>query len=284
MLKPWAETGLIIIYIFGFSIALVGLLFEMKKFRPAYLEARKLHGIIASFFMATFEVYKKLLAAVCIMLVLVVVFNTFGKTRPIPSPTSAPSITPTIQPTPSATMHNEIKLDELDPLRKDTGAFFIQEWNKFDPIKIRHVVYTQSIGICIPKKNIQYYYENHDTERKTHHVSIEYPLENKFKTLRFAYGIDDSSFLDSGSSPPQCRFRIVIQSCNSENEFGDNENVIYETPLLNYYCPLRYSGNIDVSNVEAIRITVSWDFDVIQSKPPPFNIAIVDPILSAVEN
>jgi hypothetical protein len=53
---------------------------------------------------------------------------------------------------------------------------------------------------------------------------------------------------------------------------------------MNYRRTLRVSKDIDVSDVETIRLTVYWEFDVIQSKPLAFNVAIVNPILYTAEN
>ena len=39
------------------------------------------------------------------------------------------------------------------------------------------------------------------------------------------------------------------------------------------------SDVIDVSNVETLRLTINWLFDVLPTKPLTLNVAIVDPTL-----
>ena len=175
-------------------------------------------------------------------------------------------------------------MDEFPPLLPRADALKTNEWKPAQDISVGGETYPHSIGFCIPEKKRNDYYKYHDTERITHVEYIEYQLGYKYQTLRFDYGIDDSSFPDNVEYPPQSVFWIVIQSCNSEETLKSDENIIFQTKPLNYRRSLQSSGDIDVSGAEVVRITVFWEFDVISTKPLTFNVALINPILYAAKN
>lgn len=199
------------------------------------------------------------------------------------SPT--PTITPSAKPSPAPTKINQARLDELTPLDMEPdAAFCFQQWAYLLPIKVNDVEYEHSIGIRIPTAVSEDYKKHHDSNREVYKAYVEYSLAYQYEKLSFNYGIDDSSFREDALCPPQCHFWIVVQSCSSEEELADDENIIFQTDSLNYRRSLHNSGDIDVSGAETIRITVYWEFDVIQSKPLAFNVAIINPILYAKKN
>jgi hypothetical protein len=287
MLKPWAEIGLAIIYLFGFSITVVGFSLEIKKFLPVYRNARKQHGILVSFFKSVFEVFGRLLAAILVTAFIAVTFYVFGTIKPPPDTPPKPTITPTnkLSPSPTSTVLKETKLDDYSILSKRPDeAFVFQQWTDLYPIKINNIEYENSIGVRVPAEACEYFKNNHDTQRKDYNASIEYSLAYQFDTLRFQYGIDDNTFREDGLYPPQCHFWIIVESCGSDADSDEKPVELYRTDRMNYRRTLRVSKDIDVSDVETIRLTVYWEFDVIQSKPLAFNVAIVNPILYTAEN
>lgn len=282
MLEPWAENLQIFIGLFG-AIGTIITIFVLPK--PDFDEIFDdiLEVIGSRFFsavLAFLRVWLYPLLAISISAILLLAINLWGKVEP-PPPSPSPPLTPTpsIKTTITPTLYREIKLYELPLLRVDEDAFFFQAWDQYEAIAINNVVYPQSIGVRIPEKAQEDYFENYNTLRKEHSALIEYSLAYKYKTLKFNYGIDDSSFPDDKSCVAQCHYWIVVQSCSAEDDHFEKDDLLFITNPLNYYQSLHSSGNIDVSGVEAVRITVYWEFDVIQTKPLAFNIAIINPTL-----
>ena len=286
MLKPGAENLITFIYTFGaFGTAISIFFLPRPEFADVYSSIFEVTGKkVISKILAFMRVWLYPIIVIVSTLVFIIAINLWGKVEPPPpTPTPAPTPHETIAP-PSATPSippwpNKTKLVELTPLKMDEGAFFFGEWNQYESIIVNHVGYPQSIGVQIPKDAQDDYYERYNTLRKTHKAEIEYSLGYQYKTLMFFYGIDDRSFPDDLSCAPQCHFWIVVQSCSAEDDHFEKEDTLFKTEHLNYYHTLSSSGNIDVTGAEAVRITVFWEFDVIQSKPLALNIAIIDPTL-----
>ena len=194
------------------------------------------------------------------------------------TPLSTPTVT--VGNDPSRTYLNEVRPLNIDP----DEAFVFNGWKALYPIKVNDIEFDHSIGVRIPTDVSEDYKDNYNTERRDYDASIEYSLSYKYEKFRFKYGIDDSSFLDAGLCPPQCYFWIVVESCSSEADSEEEPKILYQTERMNYRRPLRTSDEIDVSDVETLRLTVYWEFDVMQSKPLAFNIAIINPTLYTAES
>jgi hypothetical protein len=288
MLKPWASLAWDIITIAGGIGTLAAIIFAPRpKIKDVASDLRvSLKSKFLTSILAFIIVFKVVIFVIVGTLVTLLTVRVTG-TIPTPAPSITPpvSFTPSPKPTPTIIIGaNDVWLDEFPPLLPRAEALKTNEWNSAQDITVSGETYPHSIGFCIPEDDRKKYYEYHDTERITHSEYIEYQLGYKYKTLRFDYGIDDSSFPDNVEYPPQSEFWIVIQTCNSEENLMSDENIVFQTNPLNYRRSLQSSGDIAVSGAEVIRITVFWEFDVISTKPLTFNVALINPILYAVKS
>lgn len=257
---------------------------ELYKKTKAEYRQKYASRAIADFF-AFFKVYTaKLLSAIVAVIsasgfVLILVFMPPNNSKV----TIELKPTPTPQPTPTITIVSDpsrIYLGEVRPLNIDPDeAFVFNGWTDLYPIKVNDVEFDHSLGVRIPEDVCKDFKDNYDTERKDFDASIEYSLDYKYDKIRFKYGIDDSSFLDAGLCPPQCNFWIVLESCSSDANSEEPPKEIFKSDRMNYRRPLQDSREVDVSDIETLRLTVFWEFDVMKSKPLAFNVAIVNPTL-----
>ncbi|MBA4347818.1 MAG: hypothetical protein C0413_03085 [Clostridiales bacterium] len=285
MLKPWANFGLNVLYIFAFAIAVIGFFSNIEDFGPTYREYRKHHSIILSFLKAVIKVYGKFLLAIAVTAIVAMIVYRYGTIKERQSPATTPTLTPIIELTPTISGIRETGLDDYPILNmKPDAAFVFHEWTRMYPIKVNYIEYEDSIGVRIPVEDKENYKKNHDTEREIFQAEIEYSLAYQFDVFQFQYGIDDNTFLEGGLCPPQCHFWIVVESCSSSANPDGKLVELYRTPEMNYRRTLEFSDPIDVSDVETLRLTIFWKFDVIQSKPLAFNVAIVNPTLFTEEN
>lgn len=276
-----------VLFVFACVVTLISV-FSVKRsdfFKNFEREKQKNKSKFLAFVKAFFHAYK--LPLICVLIAALAIISIelfFIIDGPPSSPSAVESVTET-NPTPVPTFgEDDAWLDEIDPILSNTDAMFISEWDPFTQISVKGIEYPHSIGFCIPASEQEDYLINHDDEQINHSEMIEYLLNFKYQTLRFEYGIDDSSFADDAEYVPACEFRIVVQSCNSDESLAQNANILFDTDWMNYRIALHSSGNIDVSDVEAIRITVYWRCQVSPSKPLAFNIALVNPILYGKEN
>lgn len=255
-----------------------------KEYRKKY-RSRIVADLLAFFVVYTTKLVSAAVAIISAVAIVLILFLMPSIDEPITSISADSEISSEISPPLSGPATNQTNLENLTPLREEPrDAFFFHEWKRLYPIKINDIEYDHSIGISLPAEVCKDLKKNHDSEREDYKAYIEYSLAYQYETLSFDYGIDDNSFIDDGLYPPQCHFWIVVQSCDSENELSEDENVLFETEPLNYRRSLHSSGDIDVAGAEAIRITVYWEFDVIPAKPLAFNVDIINPILYTAEN
>ena len=196
---------------------------------------------------------------------------------------AASADSPTSPATPIVSIYpgnNQTMLEELTPLKIDpVTAFVFHQWENNFPIKIDEKEYYHSIGARLPVKVKVDLEDNHTTDRIDYSAEIEYSLGYKYDTFQFSHGIDDNAFKDYGLSPPNCHYWIVLESCSCREDSEEKSKEIYRTPEVNYMQTIETSDVIDVSNVETLRLTINWLFDVLPTKPLTLNVAIVDPTL-----
>ena len=172
-------------------------------------------------------------------------------------------------------------LDEIDAKVSDYSAFFIDEWDGFDKVAIKHKMYPHSIGVKIPTED-QIRYRTKIGDGQLEHIEyIEYSLGFEYDTLQFDFGIDDLSFPKGIAKHPMCLFKIIVDVCDSESFYSSKQDHIFETDWLNDQCRLRRTPEMDVSGHESVRITIKWQFSPRDDGPMAFNLAIVNPILRA---
>lgn len=194
------------------------------------------------------------------------------------SPSSTPSPTP--DPAgPTVGISGYDRLEDIDPILAKPDSFFMREWDEYHSITVDNVKYEHCIGVRIPLEDQDRYSEENLPDEQIHSEYIEYLLSNQYKTFRFYYGIDDSSFPEGVEKEPLCHYKIVVQSCNSKEYLGSEQNILFDSDWLNYRSKVYPSTIMDVSSCEAIRITVYWKFVVRQKDPFAFNIAIINPVL-----
>jgi len=285
MLEPWANTGLNVLYIFGFVIAAIGFFSKIDKYTPTYLKLREENGIFISFFKTVMKLYSKFLVAILVTAVIAVIVYVFGaKHDPIP-PEPTPTATPTTEPTVVVYSPITYSLDDLQVLSKEPDdAFFFHQWETNYPIKIDNIEYLRSIGVRLPVEIQDDLKINHITERYDYSAVIEYSLGYKYDMFQFSYGIDDNTFKDFGLPPPNCHYWVVVESCICREDSKVKTKELERTPEVNYMQTLATSNMIDVSKVETLRITFYWKFDVLPTKPLTLNVAIVDPTLYVKAN
>lgn len=282
-------TEILIDFLFAFAsiVTLISVFFVKRSdfFNNYEHEKQKSKSKFLAFVKAFLNAYK--LPLICVLIAALAIISIEFFTiidGPPPAPSAVESIAE-IDPTPVPTFgEDDAWLDEIDPILYNADAVFIREWDPFTQISVKGTVYPHRIGFCIPASDQEDYLINHNDEQINHSEMIEYLLNFKYQTLRFEYGIDDSSFADDAEYVPACEFRIVVQSCNSDESLAQNANILLDTDWMNYRTALHSSGNLNVSDVEAIRITVYWRCQVSPSKPLAFNIALVNPILYGKEN
>jgi hypothetical protein len=200
--------------------------------------------------------------------------SALASVSPTVTPTSTPN--PTVQPVGVSSYY---RLEDLDPILAKPDSFFMSEWDEYHSITVDDVKYEHCIGVRIPLEDQDRYSEENLPDEQMHSEYIEYLLSNQYKTFRFYYGIDDSSFPEGVDKEPLCHYKIVVQSCNSKEYLGSKQNILFDSDWLNYRSKVYPSTIMDVSSCEAIRITVYWKFVVRQKDPFAFNIAIINPVL-----
>ena len=292
MYKTFWQIFSAILTVASFLFTIISHFNKPDLFERIKKEQREKHeSYLVADFLACFIVYKKKMISAVFTLISATAFVLL--TTLLPGQTNVIDIqsTQTIapQPSPSPTPMividaDDAWLDEVDPLLPRKDAFYKDRWSLFDSIVIDDVAYSHSIGVRIPQDKQLDYYKSNPPEQQTHKEYIEYPLAYKYRTLQFDYGIDDSSFPDDVECAPQCEFKIVVQSCKSDDYLKNDEDILYQTDWLNYRRTLHRSDPIDVSGTETCRITVLWRFYVHQEKPLALNVAIVNPILYAVKS
>ncbi len=199
---------------------------------------------------------------------------TFANTSQVDSiPSSTPSSTP---------VYETKYLCELDPIIEKTGAFFDTSWDKFDDLIVGMDTILYGIGIRIPEKDQMIYLKKSSNKRVTHNEFIEYSLGNNYDVLEFEYGIDHSSFEQLETVAPACLCKIVIQDVPSGGFVSDSDNILFDSGWFNYRLARRFVS-VMLSNVEAIRITAYWEFDVDPSKDASFKLVLIDPVLLYLE-
>ena len=236
-------------------------------------------------FMTIFRAYKASIIIFVISVLLVLMLDIVVPIV-ITASTESTSETPTPPATPSAPISTQTVdawLDELDPIIAKSSAFFLTNWNSFEPVQVESTPYIHSIGIRIPYETFVELIQNAPVEEQIHSEYIEYRLSNNYESFQFDYGIDDSSYSDEYESASMCEFKILVQSCDSQNYLGPDDNILFDSGWYNYRCTVHHSPLINVSGCEAIRITAIWKFYVRQNGPVAFNIAIVNPILRAAK-
>ncbi|HWQ97088.1 MAG TPA: hypothetical protein VN538_03180 [Clostridia bacterium] len=173
-------------------------------------------------------------------------------------------------------------LDEMESKVSHNDAFFIKQWDTFDFVEIKHKVYPHSIGARIPLVDQDKYRKSVSSKQVEHTEYIEYPLGFEYATLQFDFGIDDLSF-PCGVNDSYCRYKIIVDECNSESFYSSDQDHLFETDWLNDRCCPRRTPEMDVSGFETVRITIMWQFNPMNSGPVAFNIAIFNPILRAAK-
>ena len=168
--------------------------------------------------------------------------------------------------------------------KEPDDAFFFHQWEKNYPIKIDSTEYLRSIGVRLPVEIRDDLKNNHITERYDYSAVIEYSLGYKYDMFQFSYGIDDNTFKDFGLPPPNCHYWVVVESCYCREDSEIKTTELEHTPEVNYMQTLGTSKQMNVSNVETLRITFYWKFDVLPTKPLTLNVAIVDPTLYVKAN
>lgn len=200
-----------------------------------------------------------------------------------PSSTKTPSLQSSTTPYTSSSPSNSLPyftqfLCDLDPIIINEDAFYIGSWNSFDDFVIGQSIIQHGIGIEIPERDRFQYLKRSIYKRVEHNEFIEYSLGNNYNLLDFEFGIDQSTFELLGSYPPACLCRIVIQSVPSSGFTSDSENILFDSAWFNYRLA-RHSASVDLSNVETMRITVFWEFDVDPTRDVSLRIILIDPKL-----
>ena len=134
------------------------------------------------------------------------------------------------------------------------------------------------IGIEIPEKARAKYLKKSSNKRVNHSEYIEYSLGRKYKQLDFEFGIDQSSFESLVTETPVCLCKILIQDVPSNGFISESNNVLFDSDWFNYRLA-RHAASVDVSDVETIRITVYWQFDVNPTKDTSLRLVLIDPEL-----
>ena len=306
MLKPEAEIAEKVIYMVG-SIATIYTLFVFLILCYKAKKQKELEALVErskrqkyqnrsnskvpkklSFIKELAIFLRSFLVAFIIVLfslVLVYAINHFGKIE-TPSVSASASVSPSSTPSPTPDpvgptvgISGYDRLEDIDPILAKPDSFFMREWDEYHSITVDNVKYEHCIGVRIPLEDQDRYSEENLPDEQMHSEYIEYLLSNQYKTFRFYYGIDDSSFPEGVEKEPLCHYRIVVQSCNSKEYLGSEQNILFDSDWLNYRSKVYPSTIMDVSSCEAIRITVYWKFVVRQKDPFAFNIAIINPVL-----
>ena len=277
-----------VLYILGFAATIISLLLSRVSDLQKNMEKekRRSKSKFFAYFKAIVATYKFPIIVVVLSILIIFSIDVFTIIN-TPEVNSISNIktTPNVNaPTPLKVGVGGFWLDEIDPILPNTNAVVRSKWNPTTDISVSGVSYQHGIGFYIPAEIQNAYFINQGSEQIIHSEFIEYSLNFKYQTLRFEYGVDDSSFTDEDLYPPQCQFWIVVQSCSSDAYLMQDDNILFQSAPANYRLSLQTSGNIDVTNVETVRITVYWKFEVSQTNPISLHIALVDPVLYPLEN
>lgn len=282
MEDSWATFWQVGLPVFTTVITVFGFLANFKNFIPVFEEFLADDIFIIALFKAIVSVYWPFLLAIVITIGVTMSIHQFvvihGQDQEETYPT--PTIASTEEPTSSIFGPATFSLDDFKALRKAPhDAFYFHQWEENFPIKIGDVEYPHSIGVRLPIEVIENLYDNYKTERKLYSTYIEYSLGYKYDVFQFDYGIDDSAFKDYDLPPPSFHYWILVESCSCLADSKERSKELYTTPEVNYMQTKGTSKAIDVSNVETLRLTFYWKFDVLPTKPLTLNVAIVDPTL-----
>lgn len=286
MLKPWVNVAIAVINISGLCVVIAKSRNKKTEFRKTLaFEKRNSYSSVAAYFMSFIKVFRTAIITILLTILISIPILKFGVDKPIisPPPSSTPSYspTPTITITPTSTIYlgePDAILSEIGPIIPKPEAFYKDIWNKYEEISVGNDPCPCSIGIRIPEENLREYYDDHSHQRILHQEFQEYSLGYQFDTLVFNYGIDDSTFAGNEPSVPSGMCRIVIQYVLSDGFLKASDNILFDSGWFNYHLTMR-QGVVNLANVETIRITASWVFDVDPAKDNFMNLAIVDPYL-----
>lgn len=281
MLTPSATFWVVIFSILSTILAIYAFITSLKQFQPVL----KKFKVDNSPFVAVLKTLGVVLWPLLLVLALTAgigfAIHEFGMMPETDIEATATPTTVISTPQPSLIANpSTLSLDDLQVLNKEPDkSFFFHQWEKNFPIKIDGIEYLHSIGAQLPVDVKYDLITNHATEREDYSAMIEYSLGYKYEKFQFSYGIDDNAFKDAGLPPPNCHYWIVVESCICREDAEEKSKEIYRTPEVNYMQTIETSDFINVSNVETLRITFYWKFDVLPTKPLTLNVAIVDPTL-----
>lgn len=238
------------------------------------------------FVVTCFSVYKNELLKIVISLLIAVTFIVCAVCiKPLifdPDPTPVPTVTPvptsTPIPTPISTEGLEQKyLSDLTPIITNEDAYFFNSSDSdgFGKIQIGEKEFDH--GIVINASS------NPGSEiRDTANEPIEFRLEKKFTYLKFQLGVDESSLCDFDRTGPACICRVVMDSVSSDAKNNNTAINVFDSDWFDYRKKSNYEA--DLSNVEILRITAYWVYDVSPVKDNNLKLAIVDPVLYLKES
>lgn len=281
MLTPSATFWVVIFSVLSTILAIYAFISSLKQFHPVLEKFKINNGPFIAVLKTLGVVLWPLLLVIALTAGIGYAIHEFGMMPETEVEASATPTTVISTPKPSLpSSPSTLCLDELQVLNKEPDkAFYFHQWEKNFPIKIDGIEYLHSIGVQLPVDVKYDLITNHSTEREAFSAKIEYSLAYKYDKFQFFYGIDDNAFKDAGLPPPNCHYWVVVESCECKEDSEIKTTELERTPEVNYMQTLGTSTLIDVSNVETLRITFYWLFDVLPTKPLTLNIAIVDPTL-----
>jgi len=200
------------------------------------------------------------------------------------SPPPSVSITPIdslAENTPSKITQKSIWLDELVPILERDGNFFFGGWQDTLKFKLDDRTYSHGLGMRISGTDYEEQVRGSDCPDGIYRddckqVSIDFALRSKFDSISFSVGADKSDKKYFGAKEENGVARVQLIDL-------EQNNMLFDTGWVDY-AYARYNTEINLLNVEKLRIVFFTCGIPHKSMAYGLQFAMVNPMLTLVEN
>jgi hypothetical protein len=211
-------------------------------------------------------------AIVCILLILITIVLQGKKTVWPPTPDLHSTATPDVSGL------RTVYLDDLKPLISNKESYFFKQWPDSDGMYVEGQRYDHAIGIKVSSEQLKEYYSKKSNERVAPHESITFPLREEYKGISFSVGFDQNSLTCLDDTTPACECRIIFESKGSSSNKNDRGQVIYDSDWFRFDQRIK-QFYVALEQVDALRITAYWTFDVDPTQENCLNLVFYDTVL-----
>lgn len=206
--------------------------------------------------------------------------NEIVSASPTPSVSFSPSSAPA-ENTPSEITQKSIWLDELTPILERDENYFFGGWQDTIKFKLDERTYSHGLGMRISGTDYEEPVIVTDCPDGIYRddckqVSIDFALRSNFDSLSFSVGADKSDMKYFGARDKNGIARVKMIDL-------EQNNMLFDTGWVDYSYA-RYNAEINLLNVEKLRIVFLTCGIPHKSMPFGLQFAIVNPVLTLVGN